>query len=104
MKYAIIKFSGQQHLVEENQELLVPKVTQAEGESFDVTDVLLIGNDETKKIGMPLVENAKVTLKVIQHGKAPKIRVATYKAKSRQRKVRGHKQEMTTVKVESISL
>jgi len=43
-----------------------------------------------------------VTVKVLSHHKGEKIRVAKYKAKSRYRKVHGHKQHLTTVKVLSI--
>ncbi len=103
MKYAIIQLSGHQYFVEENGEFTAEVVSQEEGKTFEVTDVLMVGNGDTKTIGTPLVEKAKVTLKVIKQGHAPKIRVATYKAKARQRKVKGHKQLLTTIKVESIS-
>jgi large subunit ribosomal protein L21 len=54
------------------------------------------------EIGAPLVKGATVTLKVKTHQKGDKIRVAKYKAKSRYRRVYGHRQPETTVEVVSI--
>lgn len=103
MKYAIVQIAGHQYQVEKGQELTVDSIDQEVGKKFDVTDVLLTVDGDKRTIGTPFIDKAKVSLEVIEHGRAPKIRVATYKAKSRQRKVHGHKQPLTTVKVTAIS-
>lgn len=54
------------------------------------------------KIGKPVVEGAKVTAKVVEHGKADKIFVFKYKAKSNYRKRQGHRQPFTTVEITAI--
>lgn len=100
--YAIIQLVGKQFKVSEGDTITVDRLPYAEGESFDVSDVLLVVNGEDINIGQPLVEKTKVTLKVVSHGRGEKIRVATYKAKSRSRKVQGHRQEQTTVEVVKI--
>lgn len=103
MKYAVISLSGKQHVVAEGEKLQVDHIADhKEGDTFDIQDVLLVV-DGTPKIGTPLVSGAKVTVKVVSHGRGEKIRVATFKAKSRQRRVRGHRQAISTVEVISIA-
>jgi large subunit ribosomal protein L21 len=102
MKYAIIALAGQQHIVHENDEIVTQKIEQAVGEKVTVNQVMLTADGDQTQIGTPFVENASVTLEITNQGHADKIRVATYKAKSRQRKVYGHKQPLTTLKVLSI--
>ncbi len=103
MKYAVISLSGKQHVVTEGETLQVDRLTPAEGETIDLKDVLLVVDGDTVKIGAPLVEGAVVKLSLVSHEKGEKIRVATFKAKARIRKVRGHRQYLSTVKVESIA-
>lgn len=101
MKYAVISISGKQQIVTEGEKLQVDRLEGKEGETLNIKDVLLVVDGDAK-IGTPLVEGAQVKLKVVSHEKGDKIRVATFKAKSRQRKVRGHRQSLTTVEVVSI--
>ncbi len=102
MSYAIIQLAGKQYKVSPQEKLFVNRLPQAEGEIIAITDVLLVGEGEDTKIGTPLVEGAKVLLKVVDHYRADKIRVAKYKSKSRYRRMKGHRQHETTVVVESI--
>lgn len=100
--YAIIKLAGKQYKVEEGQPLLVNRLDKDEGDSITVDEVLLVDDGEKPKIGTPLVDSASVTLDVVKHQKADKIRVAKYKAKSRQRSVYGHRQHQTLLEVTKI--
>ena len=59
--------------------------------------------DKLEKTLLPLVEKAKVSCKVVKHQRAPKIRVAKFRAKSRYRKVFGHKQPQSVVEIVKIS-
>ncbi len=102
-KYAIIQLLGKQFQVTEGDQLIIDRLDKEEGKKFDITDVLLIKSDKELKIGQPLVEKAKVNCKVVKHQRAKKIRVARFKAKSRYRKVYGHKQPQTVVEIVSIS-
>lgn len=104
MKYAVVQIAGHQYQVQEDQELVIDAVDHKEGDKFEVKDVLLVVDGEKRTVGAPLVDKAVVKLTVLKHDHDKKIRVATYKAKARQRKVRGHKQDRTTVKVTSISV
>lgn len=102
-KYAVIQLQGKQHQVSEGETIVVDSVPQEEGKKFDVTDVLLVVDGDKISVGQPTVEKAKVTLSVVAQGKGDKIRVAKYKSKSRYRKVKGHRQLLSTLKVEKIA-
>lgn len=101
-KYAIIQLQGKQYQVKVGDQLAVDLLPKAEGEEFKITDVLLLHTDKEVKIGTPLVAKASVSAKLINHKRGEKIRVATYKAKSRYRKVKGHRQELSTIEITKI--
>ena len=67
--YAVIKTGGKQHKVAEGEILKVEKLKASEGEPVDITDVLLIEKDGEITLGSPFIEGAKVTAKILRHGK-----------------------------------
>ena len=77
-------------------------MTAAEGEEVVFDQVLTVVSDSDIKIGKPVVEGAKVTAKVVEHGKGKKILVFKYKAKSNYRKRQGHRQPYTKVEISKI--
>lgn len=102
-KYAVIQLQGKQYQVQEGDEFLVDQLDKEAGTKFEVSDVLLLVDGEKRKIGQPLVAGAKVACELVSNQKGEKIRVAKYKSKSRYRKVRGHRQYQSTVRVLSIA-
>jgi len=102
MKYAVIQLAGKQYKVTEGDELEINSLEEKEDAEIKISDVLLVADGAALTVGSPLIKDAVVTVKVLSHQKGEKIRVAKYKAKSRYRKVHGHKQHLTTVKVLSI--
>lgn len=72
--------------------------------SVDFNEVFLVVSDDAVFIGKPLLSNVKVTAEVLEQIKGPKIRVAKFKAKARYRRVRGHRQKLTRVKIKEIIL
>lgn len=100
--YAIIATGGKQYKVEEGQTLDVELLHAEAGETVEIDSVLLINKDGEVVTGKPYVEGAKVSLKVVEKGKAPKIVVFKYKPKKNYRRKKGHRQPYTRVTVESI--
>ena len=100
--YAIIQTGGKQYRVSEGDVVSIEKLTAAEGEEVVFDQVLTVVSDGDIKIGKPVVEGAKVTAKVVEHGKAKKIFVFKYKAKANYRKRQGHRQPYTQVEITSI--
>ena len=100
--YAIIAHSGKQYRVAEGDELELDRISDEVGTSVEVSEVLLIGGDETK-VGTPHVDGAKVTLEVISHGLGDKRSTFKYTARQRTRVGRGFRASTTKVRVQSIS-
>ena len=100
--YAIIQTGGKRYRLSEGDVVSIENVTAAEGEEVVFDQVLTVVSDSDIKIGKPVVEGAKVTAKVVEHGKGKKILVFKYKAKSNYRKRQGHRQPYTKVEISKI--
>ena len=100
--YAIIKTGGKQYKVAEGDTIYVEKLDVAEGDSVTFAAVLTLVNGDEVTVGKPFVEGAKVTGKVEAQGKAKKILVFKYKAKSNYRRRQGHRQPYTKVVIDKI--
>ncbi len=100
--YAIIKTGGKQYRVEEGDIITIEKLDRAADEVVTFDEVLTVVNDGDVKIGAPVVEGAKVSGRVMTHGKGKKILIFKYKAKSNYRRRQGHRQPFTKVLIEKI--
>jgi len=79
--------------------LLVEKL---DGKTFKFDQVLLTAKGEKVVVGTPYIKGAMVEAGLLTQTKAAKIRVARFKAKSRYRKVTGHRQKLTKLKIKKI--
>lgn len=98
--YAIIATGGKQYRVEEGQHLTVEKLAGDVGDAIDLP-VVLVGDGDDVTAGADVADRT-VSATITDHGRGDKIRVFTYKNKSRQHKRRGHRQHQTTIKIDSI--
>ena len=101
--YAVIKSGGKQHKVSEGEEILLEKLSLDEGEVIEFSEVLAVNKDGNLNVGKPLLEGAVVKGKVLNHLKTKKITVIKMKRRKDFRKKQGHRQNLTKVKIESIS-
>lgn len=101
MQYAIIKTGNKQYQAIAGKTLKVEKLATTEG-SVVFEEVLLHVDGEKVEVGTPIVSGIKVYGTVMGVVKADKIQVFKYKSKSRYRKLRGHRQNYSVVKIESI--
>ena len=101
--YAVIKSGGKQHKVSEGEEILLEKISIDEGETIEFSEVLAVNKDGALNVGKPLLDGAIVKGKVINHLKTKKITVIKMKRRKDYRKKQGHRQNLTKVKIESIS-
>lgn len=96
---AIIKTGGKQFLVNIGDKIYVEKLNAAAGETVEFNDVLM----KDGLVGNPTVAGAKVSAKVLKHGKQKKIIIFKYRAKSKStRKKQGHRQPYTQVEITGI--
>jgi len=102
--YAIIGTGGKQYTVREGEVVFIEKIEAEESATYDFDKVFAISNEGEMTFGEPLIEGAKVSAKILSHGKDKKIIVYKYKAKKNYRRKQGHRQPYTKVQIEKISL
>ena len=100
MAYAIVRSGGKQFRVEEGQQVRVPLVDKEVGDSVEL-EVLMVGGD-SPQIGSPNVEGARVAATVVDHGRDDKIIVFKKKRRKQYKRTKGHRQDYTTLKIDSI--
>jgi len=88
-------------LVKEGDKLKLAKIIANEGDSIEFDEVLLMAGEETK-IGVPLIEGAKVSARILKQGRSKKIIVFHYHSKTRYKKKAGHRQHFTEVEISKI--
>jgi large subunit ribosomal protein L21 len=104
MTYAIIETGGKQIRVEPGRFYDVELIHEDPDATYTIDKVLLVNNDSQVTIGQPFVEGATVETTVMKHWRAPKVIVYKMKPKKKTRKKRGHRQEITRLMVNSISV
>lgn len=100
--YAIIEKGGKQYRVSEGATLKIEKIDDKESVTF--ANVMMISDGDNTSYGNPYIESAKVTAEVLGTSKAKKVLVFKQKSRKNHRKLRGHRQLYTTVKIKNIQL
>jgi large subunit ribosomal protein L21 len=102
MSWAVIKTGGKQYIVKEGDVLTIEKLAH-EGDAVVFDQVLLVADEKSATVGQPLLKGATVKATVIEEGRGEKKMVFRYKAKTRSKKKKGHRQPFTKVKIGAIS-
>lgn len=97
MSFAIVRTGGKQFRVEKGGKVRVPTIKGDVGAAVEL-DVLATAD----KVGAPLVEGAKVSATVVDHGRGEKIIVFKKKRRKQYKRTKGHRQGYTTIKIDSI--
>jgi large subunit ribosomal protein L21 len=101
--YAVIETGGKQYRVEVGTVLEVEHLDAEPGGSITLDRVLLVADGDEAAIGRPLVEGASVSADVVRQARADKVIVFKYKPKARRRVKKGHRQELTVLRISDIS-
>ena len=101
--YAIVENAGQQFKVEAGKKLYVHRLKDEVGASVSFDKVLLTDNEGAVKVGVPYLEGASVTAKVLDHLKGNKVIVFKKKRRKGYQKKNGHRQCLTQIQIESIA-
>jgi large subunit ribosomal protein L21 len=100
--FAVIKTGGKQYRVAANDLLKVEKVTGNAGDIIEFAEVLMVGVGADATIGAPVVSGALVTAEVVEQGRARKVIAFKKRRRQNSKRTRGHRQELTTVRISEI--
>ena len=102
--YAVVKTGGKQYRVTPGDVILVEKLLGETGGKLKLENVLMIGEDgKAPEIGAPLVAKAAVNCKILNQGRADKVIVFKQKKRKGYRRLNGHRQEQTVLRVLDIN-
>jgi large subunit ribosomal protein L21 len=102
--YAVIETGGKQYRVEVGTELEVELLDGAAGDSIKLERILLVADGDTAAIGRPIVEGASVAAEVVRRDRGEKLISFKYRPKARRRVKKGHRQELTILRISDIVL
>ena len=102
--YAIVEASGQQFWVQPNRYYDLDRLSADVDSTVTLENVLLVNDGKEATLGLPYVKGATVELKVMAHRRGPKLIVYKMRPKKKTRRKNGHRQELTRVMVQSISV
>jgi large subunit ribosomal protein L21 len=102
--YAIVEASGQQFWLQPKRYLDLDRIAAEVDSTVTLENVLLVKDGSGTTIGQPYVKGASVELRVMAHRRGPKVLVYKMRPKKKTRRKNGHRQELTRVMVESISV
>ena len=100
--YAVVKTGGKQYRVSKDDTILVEKLEGQEGDTITLPEVIMLGDGDKITIGKPQVADAVVEAKVVSQTRGPKIIIFRRKRRKNHRRTRGHKQDLTLLKVTDI--
>ncbi|MBN2015538.1 50S ribosomal protein L21 [Candidatus Dojkabacteria bacterium] len=100
--YAIVKIKGSQYKVSKSDKLEVERIEGKENDKLTFDEVLLTSKKGKVSIGTPTIKGENVEVKIIEQVKGKKIITFKYKAKSRYRKTKGHRQQYTRIEIVKI--
>ena len=98
--YAIFETGGKQYRVSEGDILKIEKIDSEKSVTFN--NVLMVSDGDKTSYGSPFINSAEVTADVMETGKGKKVLVFKQKVRKGHRKLRGHRQQYTAVKIKSI--
>ena len=100
--YAVVKTGGKQYRVTPGQVVQVEKLEGNAGDPVEFTEVLAVVDEGKLTVGNPRVENARVAGEIVSQKRDRKILVFKSKRRKGYRKMRGHRQSVTEVKIGEI--
>ncbi|HUW36554.1 MAG TPA: 50S ribosomal protein L21 [Rhodocyclaceae bacterium] len=101
--YAVIKTGGKQYRVVAGEKIKVEQIPADVGAEITLDEVLMVGEGESVNIGTPLLAGAKVTAKVIAHGRGPKVKIFKMRRRKHYQKHQGHRQNYTEIEISGIA-
>ncbi len=100
--YAIVKINGVQTRVTPDEVVDVPRLTGDPGAKLTFAEVLVVGDGDSISVGRPFISGASLTAEVVEHRRGPKLKIFKYKRRNDYRRRRGHRDELTRLRITAI--
>jgi large subunit ribosomal protein L21 len=101
--FAVIKTGGKQYSVAAEDVITVMSLPGAPGETITFNDVLMLAADGETKIGAPFIEGAHVTGEIVDQARGPKVYAFKKRRRQNSKRKRGHRQDLTLVKITAVN-
>ena len=101
--YAVVKTGGKQYRVAKDDKILVEHIEAEAGQTITLDNVMMLADGDNVTIGAPVVENATVEAEVVSQTRGPKIVIFRRKRRKNHRRLQGHRQDLTLLKITDIS-
>jgi len=100
--YAVMETGGKQYRVQAGDVFRVERLEGETGSEVVFDKVSMLGGDNETKFGTPLIAGAEVRAEVVSQGRADKVLVFKFKSKKNERRLRGHRQYYTEIRIKEI--
>ena len=100
--FAVIKAQGKQYKVAQGDELTIDRLAGEKGAKVSLGEVLMLVDGGKSTVGKPVISGAKVEAEILDHPRGDKIKVFKKRRRKNFHRTRGHRQDLTTVKITSI--
>lgn len=100
--FAVIKTGGKQYRVAANDVLTIEKLEGEAGDTVEFGEVLMVGEGAGATVGAPFVDGAMVVAEVVEQGRARKVIAFKKRRRQNSKRIRGHRQHQTVVKITDI--
>lgn len=104
MNYAVLKSGGKQYKVSAGDVILVEKILGESGSKITFDDIVIMGEGAQIHIEEAELKSASVTGEVIEQTRGPKLIIFKKKRRQNYRRKKGHKQDLTVIRIKSIDL
>ena len=101
---AVIKTGGKQYKVAPGEIIKVERLDAEPGSELELSEVLMVIDGENISVGQPVLENASVKAKLLEHGKAKKVVVFKKKRRKGYKVKRGHRQHYSTIEIQEVAV
>lgn len=101
--YAVVKTGGKQYRVSAGEKLRIEQVAAEVGQEIVLDQVLAVVDGDALQVGSPLLSGARVTAKVLAHGRGDKVHIFKMRRRKHYRKSQGHRQNYTEIEILGIA-
>ena len=100
--YAIFESGGKQYKAIEGETIKIDRIDNKKSVTFG--NVMMVSDGDNISYGSPYIASAKISADVVETAKGKKVLVFHQKTRKNHRKLRGHRQHYTSVKINKITL